>query len=204
MVTKKKRAAKPAKAKKPEKPLVQLATAKAFRAWLAKHHESSDGIWLQLAKKGSELSSPTYAEALDVALCFGWIDGQKGAIDAHSWKQMFTRRGPRSIWSKINREHVARLIASGEMTKHGLAEVEKARANGQWERAYDSPKNATLAEDFQTALAANPQAKAFFATLNAANRYAISFRIQNAKKPETRLRKVSELVAMLARGERLH
>ena len=187
-----------------EKPLMTFASAKAFRAWLTKNHDRSPGIWLRLAKKGSAEKSPTYAEALDVALCFGWIDGQKGAIDASAWKQMFTARGPRSIWSKINREHVARLVASGAMTKHGLATVEKAKANGQWERAYDSPRNASVPDDLQQALDVTAKAKAFFTTLNAANRYAILFRVQNAKKPETRARKIKELVAMLERHEKLH
>lgn len=190
-------------AKKPL-PLQAFASQKTLREWLTKHHDKSNGMWLQLAKKDSGVDSPSYKEALDVALCFGWIDGQRGAIDDKTFKQMFTPRAPRSIWSTINREHVARLIASGEMTEHGLHAVERAKENGQWERAYEGAKKSTVPEDLQRALDANPKAKGFFATLSGGNRYAIFFRIQNVKQATTRARKISEYVAMLARHETIY
>ena len=176
----------------------------AFRKWLSAHHASEPGLWLRIAKAGSPLRSVTYAEALDVALCFGWIDGQKKSHDADSFLQKFTPRQKRSPWSKRNREHVERLVAAGEMHAAGLAAVEAARADGRWDRAYDSPGRATVPDDLQAALDANPRARAFFATLKGANRYAILYRIQSAVKPETRARRIAEFVAMLQRGETLH
>jgi uncharacterized protein YdeI (YjbR/CyaY-like superfamily) len=187
-----------------EYPIVLFASRSAFRAWLNAHHASEPGLWLRIAKAASPLKSVTYAEALDVALCFGWIDGQKKSYDADSFLQKFTPRQKRSPWSKRNREHVERLIAAGEMHPAGLAAVEAAKSDGRWDRAYDSAATATVPEDFEVALTRHPKAKAFFDTLKGANRYAILYRIQTAVKPETRARRIAEFVAMLERGETLH
>ena len=161
-------------------------------------------MWLRIAKVGARLKSITYAEALDVALCFGWIDGQKRSHDAQSFLQKFVPRRKRSAWSKRNREHVERLMAAGEMHPAGLAAVAAAKADGRWDRAYDSPATATVPDDLQAALDRNPKARAFFETLTSANRYAILYRIQTAVKPETRARRIAEFVAMLKRHETLH
>ena len=185
-------------------PIVLFADRAAFRAWLSAHHASERGLWLRIAKAAAPLRSVTYAEALDVALCFGWIDGQKRSYDAESFLQKFTPRQKRSPWSKRNREHVERLGAAGEMHAAGLAAVEAARADGRWDRAYDSPGAATVPADLQAALDAQPEARAFFETLKGANRYAILYRIQTAVKPETRARRIAEFVAMLQRRETLH
>jgi uncharacterized protein YdeI (YjbR/CyaY-like superfamily) len=185
-------------------PILLFADRAAFRKWLGAHHASQPGLWLRIAKAASPLRSVTYAEALDVALCFGWIDGQKKSHDADSFLQKFTPRQKRSPWSKRNREHVARLIAAGEMHPAGLAAVEAAKADGRWDRAYDSPGTVRVPDDLRAALDANPAAKAFFATLNGANRYAILYRIQTAVKPETRARRIADFVAMLKRREMLH
>lgn len=191
----------PAKA---ELPIVLFEDEGAWEAWLDAHHAESPGAWLRLAKKNAPIRSVTYAEALDVALCYGWIDGQKKSYDDDSWLQKFTPRGPKSLWSKINRDKVDALAAAGRMKPAGLLAVERAKEDGRWDAAYDSQRNATMPEDLQTALDATPAAKEFFATLNGANRYAILFRVQTAKKPETRARRIETLVAMLARGEKLH
>ena len=185
-------------------PIVLFADRAAFRAWLSVHHASKSGLWLRIAKAASPLQSVTYAEALDIALCFGWIDGQKQRHDAESFLQKFTPRQKRSPWSKRNREHVERLIAAGEMHPAGLAAVTAAKADGRWDRAYDSPGTATVPDDFQAALDEHPEASAFFDTLTSANRYAILYRIQTAVKPETRARRIAEFVAMLQRRETLH
>jgi len=171
---------------------------------LADHVDLSDGVWIKFAKKGNPAPSVTYAEALDVALCYGWIDGQKKPFDAMFWLQRFVPRRAKSIWSKRNQEHVARLIAEGKMRPAGLAAVERAKADGRWERAYDPQTSALVPEDFQVALDASPRAKAFFGSLNKANTYAILFRLQNARKAETRLRKIGEFVAMLEQGKTFH
>jgi uncharacterized protein YdeI (YjbR/CyaY-like superfamily) len=185
-------------------PIVLFADRAAFRAWLSAHHASQAGLWLRIAKAASPLQSVTYAEALDVALCFGWIDGQKQRHDMESFLQKFTPRQKRSPWSKRNREHVERLIAAGEMHPAGLAAVAAAKADGRWDRAYDSPGTATVPDDFRAALDEHPKASAFFETLTSANRYAILYRIQTAVKPETRARRIAEFVAMLQRREALH
>ena len=187
----------------PDYPIVLFADRDTFRAWLSAHHSSQPGVWLRIAKAASPLRSVTYAEALDVALCFGWIDGQRRSHDADSFLQKFTPRQKRSPWSKRNRDHVERLIATGEMHSSGLAAIEAAKADGRWDRAYDSAATVTVPEDFQTALAQHPKAKAFFETLKGANRYAILYRIQSAVKPETRARRIAEFVAMLGRRETL-
>ena len=185
-------------------PIVLFADRAAFRAWLTAHHASQAGLWLRIAKAASPLQSVTYAEALDVALCFGWIDGQKRSHDADSFLQKFTPRQRRSPWSKRNREHVARLTAAGEMHPAGLAAVAAAKADGRWDRAYDSHATATVPDDLQAALDEHPKARAFFETLKSANRYAILYRVQTAVKPETRARRIAELVAMLERRETFH
>lgn len=187
-----------------EVPVVSFARPSDWAGWLAENHASSRGAWLKLAKKASGVASVTYAEALEVALAWGWIDGQKQSHDDAAWLQKFTPRGARSIWSKVNREKALALIASGEMKPPGLAEVERAKKDGRWDAAYDSPSRATVPEDLAAALAANPRAAEFFSTLNAANRYAVLFRVHTAKKPETRARRIAQFVEMLARGEKLH
>ncbi|HEX5971969.1 MAG TPA: YdeI/OmpD-associated family protein [Gemmatimonadaceae bacterium] len=176
----------------------------AWEAWLAREHARSAGLWLRIAKAGSSVESVSYAEALDVALCYGWIDGQKKAFDDATWLQKFTPRGKRSLWSKINREKVQRLVESGRMQPAGLDAVERAKANGQWDSAYESHRTAGVPDDFQRALDANPQARAFFATLNSANRYAILYRIQTVKRAETRARKIEQFIGMLERHEVIH
>lgn len=183
---------------------VLFPDAQAFEAWLREHHACSNGLWLKLAKRGAREASVSYAEAVEVALCWGWIDGQKQALDAQHFLQRFTPRRPRSVWSRINVDKVAALTDAGRMQPPGLAQVAAAQADGRWARAYDGARTATVPEDLQAALDAEPQAKAFFATINAANRYAVLWRVQTAMKPETRARRIAQLVAMLARGETLH
>lgn len=178
--------------------------ARAFETWLKKNHASSDGLWLQIAKRGADLPSVTYAEAVEIALCWGWIDGQKKGLDDQHFLQRFTPRRARSVWSKVNVEKVAALIAAGRMQAPGLAQVEAAKADGRWARAYDGARTSVVPDDLLAELDAQPQAKAFFATINASNRYAVLWRIQTAVKPETRARRIAELVAMLARGETVH
>ncbi len=185
-------------------PVLPFASAAAFEAWLEAEHGSAPGGWIKMAKKTSGIPSVTWAEAVPVALCFGWIDGQRRGLDATWFLQRFTPRKPRSRWSKINTEHVARLTAAGRMRPAGLAQVEAARADGRWDDAYDGQRTAAPPPDLQAALDANPQAAAFFATLRGANRYAVVYRVQDAKRPETRARRIERFVAMLARGETLH
>lgn len=178
--------------------------AKAFETWLKKHHASADGLWLQIAKRGADEPSVTYAEAVEIALCWGWIDGQKKGLDDQHFLQRFTPRRARSVWSKVNVEKVAALIAAGRMQAPGLAQVDAAKADGRWARAYDGARTSVVPDDLQAALDAQPPAKAFFATLNASNRYAVLWRVQTAVKPETRARRIEQLVDMLARGEAIH
>ena len=185
-------------------PVLPFTSKKKWADWLARQHDKSTGVWLKLAKKGSEISSVTYEEAVDAALCYGWIDGQKKGFDDKYWLQKFTLRGARSIWSKINTERVKQLIKNGEMRPAGLKAVEAAKQDGRWDAAYESQKNISVPDDLQAALDQNPKAKAHFATLNSANRYAILFRIHNAKKAETRLRRIQQFVEMLERGEKLY
>jgi uncharacterized protein YdeI (YjbR/CyaY-like superfamily) len=199
-----KAAPKKAVTKQADLPIKLFRTAAEWEAWLARHHAAAPGLWLRLAKAGQGLRSVTYAEALEAALCYGWIDGQKKRYDAQSWLQKFTPRGPRSLWSQINREKAQALIASGRMQPAGLAAIERARQNGQWDAAYTSQKNTAVPDDLRSALAANPAAEAFFHTLNSANRYAILFRLQTAKQPATRARRLAQFVDMLARGEKLY
>jgi uncharacterized protein YdeI (YjbR/CyaY-like superfamily) len=179
-------------------------TQRDWTDWLAAEHDHSSGVWLKLAKKVSGVSSVTYEQALEVALCYGWIDGQKKGLDATFWLQKFTPRGPKSIWSRINREKAEALIRSGKIKPAGLKAVKAAQQDGRWQAAYDSQKNSTIPRDFQVALNQNKKAKAFFATLNSANRYAILFRIQTAKKAETRAKRIQQFTAMLEKHLKLH
>lgn len=179
-------------------------TPAKFRAWLKKHHSRPGGFWLRIFKKGSGEKSITYAEALDEALCHGWIDGQKKSLDAVSWLQKFTPRRRASGWSRVNTAHAERLITAGRMMSAGLAQVDAAKADGRWTAAYDSPRNAMPPEDFLAALEKTAEARAFFATLNRANVYAIVYRLQTAKKPETRAKRMAAILGMLARGEKFH
>ncbi len=164
-------------------PIIAFADAAAWERWLAANHATSTGLWLKLAKKGTATTTVTYAEAVGVALCYGWIDGQAGGYDAAFWLQRFTPRGPRSRWSQINRDKVAALVEAGRMQPAGLAAVEAAQVDGRWDAAYEPPSRATVPPDLQEALTADPEAAAFWETLNSANRYAVLYRIQDAKKP---------------------
>ncbi len=184
--------------------MVNFASPGEFRAWLAKNHKKSDGIWLRIYKKASGVPTVTYAQALDQALCFGWIDGQKKPFDAQSWLQKFTPRREKSGWSKYNTQHAERLIQSGEMTPAGLKEVNAAKSDGRWGAAYDSFANAAVPDDFLKELAKNRPAKAFFDTLNKTNLYSIVYRLQTAKKPETREKRLRAMIEKLARGEKFH
>ena len=185
-------------------PIIAFASPAQWEEWLKEHHGTSKGVWLKFAKKGSGETTVTYLEALDVALCHGWIDSQKGALDETFFLQRFTPRGPRSKWSKINQDKVEALGKAKRMRPAGLAEVVKARADGRWEAAYDGQRTITVPEDLQKELDANPKAAAFFATLSSVNRYAILYRIQDAKKPETRARRIEKFMGMLERGETVH
>ncbi|HJZ49266.1 MAG TPA: YdeI/OmpD-associated family protein [Roseiflexaceae bacterium] len=195
---------KPTDTNREELPIMPFASQAEWVAWLETHHGASPGVWLRLAKKGSGVASVTYDEALEVALCYGWIDGQKKGYDESAWLQKFTPRGPRSIWSKINREKAERLIERGQMKPAGVEQVERAKNDGRWGAAYDSQSSARVPSDLQSALDSSPEAQAFFATLNSANRYAILFRIQTAKKPETRAKRIQEFIGMLERHEKLY
>ena len=175
-----------------------------FRAWLSEQHDKIDGIWLRIFKKDSGKATVTYAGALDQALCFGWIDGLKKSYDEHSFIQRFTPRRAKSSWSKINKQHVARLTGAGLMMPAGFAAVATAKADGRWQAAYDSQRTAAPPEDFLKALNRDKTAKAFFQTLNKANVYAIAYRLQTAKKPETRERRMQAILAMMSRGEKFH
>jgi uncharacterized protein YdeI (YjbR/CyaY-like superfamily) len=188
----------------PDYPVELFASQDEWDAWLAANHDRAPGVWLRMGKKKSELRTVTYPEAVDVALCHGWIDGQSRSWDDDSWVQKFTPRGRRSIWSRINCEKAEAFIREGRMKPAGLAAVEAARADGRWERAYDSPANATVPDDFRVALDARPEAAAFFDTLKGQARYAFLHRIQTAVKPETRARRIEKFVDMLARKELLH
>ena len=179
-------------------------SAKAFETWLRRNHATSDGLWLKIAKRGANEPSVTYPEAVEIALCWGWIDGQKKGLDDQHFLQRFTPRRARSIWSKVNVAKVAALIEAGRMQAPGYAQIEAAKADGRWARAYQGASKSAVPEDLLAALEAEPMAKAFFATINAANRYAVLWRIQTAVKAETRARRIAQMVEMLARGETIH
>ena len=171
---------------------------------MTREHARARSLFLRIYKKDSGVPSVTYAEALDQALCFGWIDGQKLPFDSISWIQKFTPRRAKSGWSKLNVAHVDRLIQGGQMTPAGLKEIEAAKADGRWAIAYDSPANATVSPEFVKALARNAKANRFYATLNKANLYAIAYRLQTAKRPETKIKRTNLIIDMLARGEKFH
>jgi uncharacterized protein YdeI (YjbR/CyaY-like superfamily) len=177
---------------------------KAWETWLEENHATSAGIWLRIAKKASGVQSVSYDEALEVALCYGWIDGQKKTYNETSWLQKFTPRGAKSIWSKVNREKVEKLIEREMMQPAGLKAIESAKLDGRWQAAYNSFSKANVPDDFQSELDKNAQAKAFFATLNQQNRYAILFRLQTAKKPETRTKRIQQFISMLEKNEKIY
>lgn len=179
-------------------------SAEELRAWLEKEHARADDLLLRIYKKASGVSSVTHAEALQEALCFGWIDAQKMPFDTSSWVQRFTPRKAKSRWSKINVGHVGRLIREGRMTPAGLEEMEAAKADGRWAAAYDSPANATVPPEFVKELARNAKARQFYSTLNRTNLYAIAYRLQTAKRPETKAKRMKLIIGMLARGEKFH
>ena len=186
-----------------ELPVLLFTGPAELEAWL-ENHESADGVWLKIAKKGAPEPSVTYAEALEVALCFGWIDSQKRGLDETHFLQRFTPRRPRGRWSKINREKAEALIETKRMRPAGLAQVEAAKADGRWEAAYEGQGSAKVPPDLQVELDANPAAAKFFASLDGANRYAILYRLDEAKKPETRERRLRKFIGMLERGEKIH
>lgn len=188
----------------PTLPTLSFATQQEWEAWLEAHHAGTRGLWLKIAKKVAGTRSVTYAEALESALCYGWIDGQKAALDGQHWLQKFTPRRARSVWSKVNRTKAEALIAAGRMRPAGLRQVELAHADGRWDAAYDGQRTATMPADLQRALDNNPEARAFFGTLNSVNRYAILYRVQTAKKPETRAARIQQFVTMLSRHEKMY
>ena len=184
--------------------IISFATQQDWEAWLKEHHTATRGIWLKLAKKETGILSLSYSEALDSALCYGWIDGQKASCDDLYWLQKFTPRSSKSMWSKVNCDKVTALLASGRMQPAGIRQVELAKADGRWEAAYESQSNITIPDDFQRELDKNQQAKKFFHTLNSVNRYAILFRIQTAKKPETRSARITKFIEMLSNNQKIY
>lgn len=185
-------------------PIISFETQQGWERWLTEHHTDTDGLWLKIAKKEAGISSVNYAEALESAICYGWIDGQKASFDDKYWLQKFTQRRAKSIWSKVNCTKALALIAEGRMQPAGIRQVELAQADGRWESAYESQSKITIPDDFQKELDNNPKAQEFFTTLNSVNRYAILFRIQTAKKPETRSARISTFIEMLANNQKLH
>jgi uncharacterized protein YdeI (YjbR/CyaY-like superfamily) len=185
-----------------ELPVLSFATQADFEAWLEKEHDTAPGLWIRIAKVASGIPSITAKEGIEACLCFGWIDGKRVGADETTYLQRYTPRRARSRWSKINRDWAERLIESGRMRPAGLAEVRRAQEDGRWDAAYDSPANITVPDDLRAALAAEPRAAEEFSKLNAINRYAVLYRVHDAKRPETRARRIEQFVAMLARGER--
>ena len=185
-------------------PMLSFATTRAWSKWLAANHASSPGVWLKIAKKDAPSKSVTYAEALEIALAWGWIDGQKAKLDETWWLQRFTSRKAKSPWSKVNRAKAEAPIAAGSMAAPGLLEVDRAKRDGRWQSAYDGAASASMPADLAAAFARNATALAFFETLDSANRYAILYRVQTAKKPETRARRIEQFVALCAAGKTLH
>ena len=185
-------------------PLIEFPDRDAWEAWLNDNHDSSSGAWLLLAKNGAPRPTVSQAEAVEAALCFGWIDGQVGKHDEQFYRQRFTQRRPRSRWSQHNRRRAIELIAQGLMRPPGLAQVELAKADGRWDAAYEPQSSATVPADFALALAANPPAEEFFATLTGVRRYSFLYRIQDAKRPETRARRIEKFVALLAEKKTLN
>jgi uncharacterized protein YdeI (YjbR/CyaY-like superfamily) len=189
---------------KQDLPVIAFASLEDWGRWLEEHHTSSDGLWLKIAKKGSDIASISYAEALEVALCYGWIDSQKAKFDAEHWLQRFTPRRPGSKWSKANRDKAEELIVRGLMKPAGLQEVERAKADGRWDAAYAGQRSMTVPDDLQLALEKNERAREFFFTLDSRNRYAILYRIQTVKKPERRARRIEKFIAMLGEHEKIY
>lgn len=185
-------------------PIIAFETASAWEAWLDGNHATVDGVWLRMFKKATGRATVTYAEALDCALCYGWIDGLRKSHDAESFIQKFTPRRARSLWSKINRGHVERLRKAGKMKPAGEAAIDAAKKDGRWKAAYDGPGKATIPTDFLQALAKNKKAREFFKTLNKTNLYSIAWRLQTARKPETRARRMTAIIEMLASGKKFH
>lgn len=185
-------------------PVLMCEHTDAWKTWLKENHDTSRGVWLRLAKKAAGTESVSYREAIDAALCYGWIDGRKMADDEQYWLQKFTPRSAKSIWSKINREKALVLVERGEMKAAGVREIERAKADGRWDSAYDSAGTSTVPDDFSEALNRCPAAREFFETLDRRNRYSILFRIQTAKKAETRAKRIAQLTAMLERRETLY
>ena len=185
-------------------PQILFASAAEWEGWLDDNHASSHGVWIKIAKRGADIESVRYPEVLESALCYGWIDGRREALDERCFLQRFTPRRPRSRWSRINREKAEQLIADGRMRPAGLAEVRQAKADGRWEAAYEGQKRIAIPDDLQRELDVRPAAKAFFAELSSQNRYAILYRLQDAKKPETRARRLAKFVAMLEAGETIY
>ncbi len=186
------------------RPILEFASQAEWEAWLDAEHADSDGVWLKFAKKGAGVETVTYAEAVDVALCYGWIDSLVNSLDDRLYLQKFTPRRSRSKWSKINREKIEELSKQGRLKPAGLAQVELAKADGRWEAAYSSPASMTVPDDLQGALDGSPKAAEFWAGLNKSNRYAIVYQLEDAKRPETRVRRLEKFVAMLERGEKLY
>lgn len=186
------------------KPILAFASPEGWEAWLEREHATSDGVWIKFAKKGTGVPSVAYAEALEVALCYGWIDSQALSLDERFYLQKFTPRRARSKWSRVNRDKVTLLTKQGRMKPAGLAQVESAKSDGRWQAAYESSRTVTVPDDLRRALDENPRAREFFATLSKSNRYAIVYQLHDAKKPETRARRLEKFVAMLDRGEKLY
>jgi uncharacterized protein YdeI (YjbR/CyaY-like superfamily) len=184
-------------------PLLQIANAAQWRLWLERNHDSSAGVWLKIAKRGAPHATVTYAEAVDGALRYGWIDGQRGRIDDDFFKQRFTRRGPRSKWSQINREKAEQMIAAGTMEPPGLAQVEAAKADGRWDAAYPAQSWATVPEDFQRELDKHPEAKAFFETVTGSHRYAFLYRLHHVKRQDARTKRIANYIELLSVGKTL-
>jgi uncharacterized protein YdeI (YjbR/CyaY-like superfamily) len=189
---------------KPDLPTIEFADATKWDAWLEQNHDSSPGVWLKIAKKGAPTATVDHPQALEQAIRYGWIDGQKRGFDEHYWLQRFTPRGPRSKWSQVNRDKALELIAAGRMKPAGLAQFEAARSDGRLEEAYQPQSRATVPEDFQRALDQNPGAAEFFATLKGANRYAFLYRLHHVKKPEARAKRIAMYIAMLGEGRTFH
>src|SRR5579884_34237 len=185
-------------------PTLSFASQQDWEQWLSEHHANAEGIWLKIAKKETGIPSVSYAEALDSAICYGWIDGQKAPFDEQYWLQKFTPRRPKSKWSKVNCDKATALIEAGRMQPAGLRQVEQAKADGRWDEAYDSQSKISVPDDLQRELDNHPEAQAFFNTLNSVNRYAILYRIQTAKKAETRAARIQKFVEMLSKGEKIY
>ncbi len=189
---------------KPELEVLQCDTDGDWERWLVDHHADSPGVWLKFAKKGSEISTVNYAQALDTALCYGWIDGQVRRFDESFYLQRFTRRGPRSKWSQINRDHADRLTEAGRMRAPGQAQIDAARSDGRWDAAYEPQSRATVPDDLQRALDANPDAKRFFATLTGSTRYAFLYRLHHVSEPAARAKRIASYIELLSAGRTLN